>query len=1379
MNRHNKICPYPGLRPFNEEESLFFKGRQEHVGQIISRLSEHKFLMVTGASGDGKSSLVYAGVIPQARAGFFKAKHNNWVVADFRPERAPLKNMAEALGRALDMPNKEAIESELQYGFSALLDVYQASTRHLDTHDAEYTTLDDKTKKIKRLRAANLLVIVDQFEEFFTNRENFAEGKCSPEAQTAVNILLETARLAQQRDIPIYIICTMRSDFVGQCAAFRGLPEYIGMAQFFLPRLKRNEIARVIQEPARLNGDHISKRLVETLINSLSEGIDQLPVLQHALKRIWYCAGEGTEEMDLLHFAKVGGLHSRFLNDVDREAFTTWLATLPDYEKAHFAHPSLDNVLDSHANSLYEGAAREVNLLYGKNRVTDAEAKQVIEKVFKCLTKIDESRAVRNRMTLQEVKDIINEPDVTLELTAAVVNVFRRSDNTFLRPFITDDESTAKLSPNTVLDITHESLIRNWKLLKTWTEQEHEKLLNFQDFDKQMQRWLEHNKSSNFLLPIGLLTFFENWMQRERPNRYWLAKYNEAGATTLEKLANADAHLSLAAGFLKKSGQKLFVGRTVAKYGADNLLVAFGLLVLVISCTYFYFDYRTKQPDYVIEEILKKGEKLLSSKYVKADVKADFIIAEERLKPGSWQRLVETVPGDSLQLDVVKKMMTVCLRCQEHKGESEPDNPLIAPLIKYQLQKITSMGVFKDRKCFEKNIPEALVIPFEIKLAEKYHFQGTDFESMRKSVCEDGAYGMTVMVLRDTVAMTGKMDNTLLLLNALPIFANFDSARMAAAISNLDPSTDWGQRIIEKHLFGSAPTGNFKARFRAYYAYMKIYAFLGRQPELTKTIAQFNKANEAFPIVTAEEKQSLLDATIELASCMAVSGTYDVSAISACCSLLTSPAKLTSELPFPILVVNTESIHHILPDIGNSNICNFNSICNGGVLEWVDWSDSYLDFKHKEELIDGWISAIGNKHLGSEQFFERAVLYKFKMINGVLYDSVSENRVSYMISMSNYNWTDSDFLNKKFSTSTPYFSSRGQFFRAPFLVDLVNLSEYGTKTEDYFQPLLGAEKMASPLGFFDCELINAFQRPDRLNREVDMDLLIAGAKLLTDLNNFKPLNFHPAIFINQMFACNDSDAFSAFLGLYYHSIHDTSMAKTFLDHVELGRLLPKIYGRETGYRSYILRHFYLPLFDATAILQARTRAHDKRSEKMFDAEYLMHVADTLPDDYQKRDFLLTCIDTFIRAHQESEAIAFTDRLLGKFSTSTSTFGNKVFEILGRIATGGGLKIALQLTKTKDDNDKGKCFYFLSKGLCESGRYYDAYSLIPNYASSNNQLSLYNVMLNGFKTIRLSDKYDGWSYLNLSEKNMKFDDDEMNKNPYERTLLYGVFQSHGD
>ena len=91
------ICPYPGLRPFTEEESIFFKGRDLHIRQIVKLLEENKMAFITGASGDGKSSMVYAGVVPYIRAGFFKADYNSWIITDFKPQRNPLASLAESL----------------------------------------------------------------------------------------------------------------------------------------------------------------------------------------------------------------------------------------------------------------------------------------------------------------------------------------------------------------------------------------------------------------------------------------------------------------------------------------------------------------------------------------------------------------------------------------------------------------------------------------------------------------------------------------------------------------------------------------------------------------------------------------------------------------------------------------------------------------------------------------------------------------------------------------------------------------------------------------------------------------------------------------------------------------------------------------------------------------------------------------------------------------------------------------------------------------------------------------------------------------------------------------------------------------------------------
>jgi energy-coupling factor transporter ATP-binding protein EcfA2 len=118
QNNPNEIgmYPYPGLRPFNDDESIFFKGRDKNIDSIIELLEKNKFVMLTGASGDGKSSLVYAGIVPNARAGLFKAKYNNWIIADFRPERTPLENLTKSLQPYFSYTDKDDLENDFILG---------------------------------------------------------------------------------------------------------------------------------------------------------------------------------------------------------------------------------------------------------------------------------------------------------------------------------------------------------------------------------------------------------------------------------------------------------------------------------------------------------------------------------------------------------------------------------------------------------------------------------------------------------------------------------------------------------------------------------------------------------------------------------------------------------------------------------------------------------------------------------------------------------------------------------------------------------------------------------------------------------------------------------------------------------------------------------------------------------------------------------------------------------------------------------------------------------------------------------------------------------------------------------------------------------------
>jgi hypothetical protein len=580
------ICPYPGLRPFTVEESIYFKGRDANIDRIIQMMEERKFLMLTGASGDGKSSLVYAGVIPNAQAGFFKAKFNQWKFVDFTPSRTPMQNLAEAVAEKLEL-ELDYVKEELSYGFSALADLYMKSPFYLDENSDEFKKANKDEQKAMKKKASNFFILVDQFEEFYTNPENYVNGKPSLEAVTVMNLLLETAKLAHEQNLPIYVIFTMRSDYIGHCAAFRGLPEFIGFSQFFVPRLKRKEIYQVIAEPAKLAGVTISQRLVETLINELSDGFDQLPVLQHALNQVFHVADEG-EEMDLIHLAKLSGMPPDELPDESQGAFDNWFLALPERKKQYFKDPSLANVLNLHANDLYESSYEHATQYVDSSQLSEEDAHQIIRKIFQCLTKTDENRAVRNRMTLGEIKSIIDDPRITAENVTGVLNIFREQGNTFVRPFITKDKATHSLTEDTVLDITHEALIRNWDSLAVWAEEEYDNYLNYQDFRKQLDRWIENDRSAGYLLPVGPLRYFEGWYERANPNAYWLAKYDDRAIDHAQKLAESEQALNDIRDFIKKSNSAIEEIESRKKRMRKIMVAAASIIILALSALSFW-----------------------------------------------------------------------------------------------------------------------------------------------------------------------------------------------------------------------------------------------------------------------------------------------------------------------------------------------------------------------------------------------------------------------------------------------------------------------------------------------------------------------------------------------------------------------------------------------------------------------------------------------------------------------------------------------------------------------------------------------------------------------------------------------------------------------
>ena len=125
-------------------------------------------------------------------------------------------------------------------------------------------------------------MVVDQFEELF--RDRAASAGSRDDAIAFVKLLLDASG---QTDVPIYVVLTMRSDFIGDCMEYPGLPEAINDESLSRPAHDARRTAVGHYRPVAVAGGSITPRLVQRLLNDVVDDQDRLPVLQHALMRMW------------------------------------------------------------------------------------------------------------------------------------------------------------------------------------------------------------------------------------------------------------------------------------------------------------------------------------------------------------------------------------------------------------------------------------------------------------------------------------------------------------------------------------------------------------------------------------------------------------------------------------------------------------------------------------------------------------------------------------------------------------------------------------------------------------------------------------------------------------------------------------------------------------------------------------------------------------------------------------------------------------------------------------------------------------------------------------------------------------------------------------
>ena len=201
--------PYPGLRPFRQDESHLFFGRDGQTDEILARLGHEHFVAIVGVSGCGKSSLINAGVFPGLHGGLLPTGQREWRIARLQPRNQPIRNLAAALLAAGACAADESSDPR-----SLVEGVLHASAQGLGD-------LVRGRLSAEGARSCALLIVVDQFEEIF----RFSRASATGEAAQFVQLLLEAIPKTggsenQGTPLPLYVALAMRSDFLGDCALF-------------------------------------------------------------------------------------------------------------------------------------------------------------------------------------------------------------------------------------------------------------------------------------------------------------------------------------------------------------------------------------------------------------------------------------------------------------------------------------------------------------------------------------------------------------------------------------------------------------------------------------------------------------------------------------------------------------------------------------------------------------------------------------------------------------------------------------------------------------------------------------------------------------------------------------------------------------------------------------------------------------------------------------------------------------------------------------------------------------------------------------------------------------------------------------------------------
>ncbi len=406
--------PYLGLAPYAVSDAVRFVGRESDVDGVLERLRHRPLQVVVGPSGTGKTSFVHAGVLPRLPRG--------WRAVTLRPGAAPLAALASRLGDA-GVATAELRQQLVSSPATVAADVARAA----DT--------------------GTIAVVIDQLEELFTlcgcaeEREQFAAA---------------IAQLAASADLPVRVIATIRDDFLMQLDALPALRALLSPSLVLLGNPLRDDLVRIVVEPARRAGYTLSDpELAHDMVSAVASRPGALALLSFTASRLWE-------------------LRDRRFRQLTRSAYD--------------AMGGVAGALVRHAEATFEALS--------------AEEQRLAREIFRHLVTADGARA---QLTADELRQRLATPRA-----AAVI------DKLVAARLLAQSESQTPGESH--IEVIHDALLDGWPRLQRWVREDVDGARMRDQLRIAARQWNERGRPRSLVWRDGMLADLERWLRRGKPS---------------------------------------------------------------------------------------------------------------------------------------------------------------------------------------------------------------------------------------------------------------------------------------------------------------------------------------------------------------------------------------------------------------------------------------------------------------------------------------------------------------------------------------------------------------------------------------------------------------------------------------------------------------------------------------------------------------------------------------------------------------------------------------------------------------------------------------------------------------------------------------------